>query len=126
MNIVKLILDAKNPNLPTIYPALYFGSPDGKVYAIYQRHYVAPLGISEIEFVIDISEEFSYDYEKEKLIDPTLQNDRTPFIDNTAVDKPNHKLKPFKSSRSTKTFRGAVGLLNYFILVDILKNKKYI
>lgn len=125
MNIAKLILEAKNPNLQTNYSALYFGSPDGKVYAIYQRHYVALLGISEIEFVIDISEEFLYDYVEEKLIDHTLQNDGTPFIDNTAVDKPNHKLKPFKSSISTKTVRGALGLLNYFILGEILKNKKY-
>ena len=114
MKNAKLIWRAFNTYLPTPHCALYFGGSDNNVYVIYQKHYKIPNGIPESEFVIAKSEEFSYDYSENRLIDLLSEEGIESPNYYIGLDSPKHLFKPFKTSRVAKTYMEAEELLNKY------------
>jgi hypothetical protein len=115
MKKVKLIWRAIKTFLPTPYAALYFGGSDNRVYVIYQKHFHFAHGIPEIEFIIDQSEEFSFDYADNRLIDLLSKDGTESPVFYLGLDSPKHQFKPFKTSRVVKTYQQAEELLNEYI-----------
>lgn len=116
MKIAKAILIFKsvNTHLPTIYPALYYGAPDNRVYVIYALIYETPMIESGLVFVIARLEEFLYNYKEEKLIDFKPCERLMPLL-NHIVEKPNQKMKIIETSKVVKSFMEAEILLNKLI-----------
>jgi len=114
MKNAKLIWRANNSYLPTPHCALYFGGSDNNVYVIYQKHNKILNGIPKIEFVIDRSEEFSYDYTGSRLIDLLSEEGIESPEYYIGLDSPNHQFKPFKISGVAKTYLEAEVLLNKY------------
>lgn len=116
MKIVKakLIYKSANTYLPTIYPALYYGATDNRVYVIYALTYETPMIVSGLEFVIARLEEYLYIYKEKKLIDLMPCEKRMPLL-NHIVEKPNQRMKIMETSRVVKTFMEAEILLHKLI-----------
>ena len=109
--IAKLIHKTNITYLPTNLPVQYFGLPDGKVYVVFARFYEVKFQRSDLEFVIAVHQEFSYDYENAKLIPHRLENEKSPVY-NEMVDKPNAKITIQKVYRELNSFAEAEKLLN--------------
>ena len=120
MKKAKLIWRAFKTFLPTSYSALYFGGSDNKVYVIYQKHFQDSDGIPEIEFIIGRSEEFSFDYAAERLIDLLSKEGIESPLFYLGLDSPKHQIKPFKTSRVVKTYQQAEELLNKYTATQIV------
>jgi hypothetical protein len=97
--------------LPTILTAQFFGLPDGKVHIIYARFYEIKFERSGLEFVFAVHKDFSYDYEKGKLI-PKNKNLHKVFIFNEMVDNPDLNFKILKVCRNMNSYSEAVNYLN--------------
>ena len=120
MKNAKLIWKAFNSYLPTPNSALYFGGSDNYVYVIYQTQYKVSNGIPEIEFVIDRSEEFSFDYIESRLIDLLSEEGIESPEYYIGLDSPKHQFKPIKTSRVAKTYLEAEELLNKYTAEKIV------
>lgn len=108
---VKLIHQANMTYLPTKLPAQFYGLPDGKVYLIFPRFYEIKFDRTYLEYVMAEHKEFSYDYEREKLIPHTLSQKNAPVY-NEMVDKPEPKIEILKIYRNLTSFAQARALLN--------------
>ena len=115
MKKAKLIWRAFKTFLPTSYSALYFGGSDNRVYVIYQKHFNVVNGMPEIEFIIKRSEEFSFDYAADRLIDLLSKEGTESPQRNLGLDCPNHQFTAFKTSKVVKTYLQAEELLNKYI-----------
>src|SRR5690606_35050749 len=96
---VKLIHQANMTYLPTKVPAQFYGLPDGEVYLIFPRFYEIKFDRTYLEYVVAEHKEFSYDYDKEKLIPHTLPRKNAPVY-NEMVDKPDPQIKILKIYRN--------------------------
>ncbi len=108
---VKLIHQANMTYLPTKLPAQFYGLPDGKVYLIFPRFYEIKYDRTYLEYVMAEHKEFSYDYEKGKLIPHTLSRKSAPVY-NEMVDKPEPQIEILKIYRNLTSFAQARALLN--------------
>jgi hypothetical protein len=97
--------------LPTAFPAHFYGMPNGNVYMIYSRFYDIKFGESGLEFVFALHKEFSYDYEKEKIL-PTNNIKKTSPIFAESIDKPHPKIKILKINRGINSYGEALNVLN--------------
>lgn len=107
----KLIHITRASYLPTVFPAHYYGMPNGKVYLIFSRFYENGFNKSGLEFVFAEHNEFSYDYKREKVL---LNKAGTKFKDVFAeqVDKPNAKFKVLRVNRNINSYGEAHSFLN--------------
>lgn len=107
----KLIHKSFVSYLPTNFPVQFYGLPDGKVYIIYARFYEIKFQRSGLEFILAEHQEFSYNYEEEKLITFGNQDTKKPVYAEL-VDKPNPKIKILKVNREFNSFAEAFAQLN--------------
>ena len=97
--------------LPTIFPVQFFGMPDGKVCFIYARYYEIKYKRSGVEYVFAEHEEFSYDYNSEKLL-LNKQNNANHPVNNELIDKPDPVFKILKIDRNIQSYTEAHNVLN--------------
>ena len=107
----KLIHKTHTTYLRTPFPVHYYGMPNGKIYLVFSRFYEGGYGKTGLEFIFAIHEEFSYDYEKDKLNSVTNEVYRTPIY-SEMVDKPEPKIKTVKVYRNLNSYGEALALLN--------------
>ena len=88
----KLICKAEKTHLPTSFPVYYFGTPHAKVYVVYAISW----GGTQV-IITAILEEFSYNYEEEKL----FERNRPKLFPNTAFNG-NEKMKEIHTSNFYK------------------------
>lgn len=110
-SVARLIHHSHLTYLPTNFPALFYGLPDGKVYIVYARPYKTSSDKSELEFIFAEHEEFSFDYANSQLIPPGLSNSRFPVY-NEMVDKPDPKFRVIKIDRNIHTYDDAIVCMN--------------
>ncbi|SHF20190.1 hypothetical protein SAMN05444274_10425 [Mariniphaga anaerophila] len=108
---VKLIHQANMTFLPTKLPVQFYGLPDGKVYLIFSRFYGVKYNRTDVEYVLAEHKEFSFDYEKNRLIPLNSSRKNTPVY-NEMVDKPDPKIKILKIYRNFTSLGQASILLN--------------
>ncbi|MBW6537536.1 MAG: hypothetical protein K0B11_21185 [Mariniphaga sp.] len=108
---VKLIHQSSMTYLPSKTPVQFYGLPDGKVYLIYTRFYEVKYDRTYLEYVIAEHNEFSYDFENDKLIPHEKPRGNTPVF-NESVDKPDPKIKILKIYRNLSSFAQARTILN--------------
>ena len=109
--LAKLIHKTYMSYLPTAFPAHFYGMPNGKVYLIYSRFYDVKFGESGLEFVFAIHKEFSYDYEKEKIVPSDKIKIKSPIFAES-VDKPYPKIKILEINRGINSYGEALIFLN--------------
>lgn len=110
-SFAKLIHKTYMSYLPTAYSAHYYGMPNGKIYLVYSRFYDTAIGESGLEFVFAEHKEFSYDYEKEKIVPFGKIRKRLPvFVE--SIDKPDPEIRIFKIRRNLNSYGEALILLN--------------
>lgn len=63
----KLIYKAEETSLPNRIPACYFGMPDNRIYVVWSKRYNRPNGGYAFKIVIEILEDYKFDYKEEKL-----------------------------------------------------------
>ncbi len=97
--------------LPTAFPAHFYGMPNGKIYLIYSRFYDIKFGESGLEFIFAEHKEFSYDYEKEKIISSAKIRKKSPILAES-IDKPNPKINIIEINRDLKSYGEALAFLN--------------
>jgi hypothetical protein len=107
----KLIHKSFVTYLPTNFPVQFYGLPDGKVYIIYARFYEIKFQRSGLEFVLAEHQEFSYNYEEDKLVTFGNKDVKKPVY-SELVDKPNPKIKILKVNREFNSFGEAFAQLN--------------
>jgi hypothetical protein len=107
----KLIHKSFVSYLPTKFPVQFYGLPDGKVYIIYARFYEIKFQRSGLEFILAEHQEFSYQYEEEKLVSTGNQAAKKAIY-SELVDKPNPKIKILKVNREFNSFADAFAQLN--------------
>jgi hypothetical protein len=107
----KLIHKSFVTYLPTNFPVQFYGLPDGKVYIIYARFYEIKFQRSGLEFVLAEHQEFSYNYEEDKLVTFGNKDAKKPVY-SELVDKPNPKIKILKVNREFNSFGEAFAQLN--------------
>jgi hypothetical protein len=88
----KLICIAEKTHLPSAFPVYYFGTPRTKVYVVYSRSD----GEKHI-LTAAILEEFSYNYEEERLF-----NRNRPVLLPEGVFNGNEKMKEIRTSNFDK------------------------
>lgn len=110
-NLAKLIHKTYASYLPTVFPAHYYGMPDGSIYVIFSRFYEIRFGGSGLEFVFAVHGEFKYDYENELVYPEEGFNHKTPAFAEQ-VDKPGSKIKIVKVCRGLNSYSDAISLLN--------------
>ncbi len=110
-SLAKLIHKTYMSYLPTAFPAHFYGMPNGKVYLIYSRFYDIKFGESGLEFVFAIHKEFSYDYEKERIISSNINRIESPIFAES-IDKPRPKIKILKINRGINSYGEALNFLN--------------
>ena len=107
----RLIHKTNMSYLPTSLPVNFYGLPDGNIYLVYSRFYEVDFNRSGQEFVFAVHEEFSYDFDSDKLY---LQsgNEKLFPVFPEMVDKPEPKIKIFKVYRNFKSYSEAQKHLN--------------
>ncbi|WP_372946986.1 hypothetical protein [Mariniphaga sp.] len=108
---VKLIHQSSMTYLPSKTPVQFYGLPDGKVYLIYTRFYEVKYDRTYLEYVFAEHNEFSYDFENDKLIPHDKPKVNTPVF-NESVDKPDPKINILKIYRNLSSFAQAREILN--------------
>lgn len=106
----KLIYKTQLSNLPTSLPVYFYGLPDGKVYLIYSRFYEVNFSRTDLEFVIAVHKEFTFDFENEELFSVVL-NDIIPPPLYKIVDKADSKIKILKVYRNLNSYSDATAKL---------------
>lgn len=106
----KLIYKTQSSNLPTSLPVYFYGLPDGKVYLIYSRFYEVNFSKTDLEFVIAVHKEFTFDFENEELYSAVL-NDVIPPALYKIVDKADSKIKILKVYRNLNSYSDATAKL---------------
>ena len=110
-SLAKLIHKTYMSYLPTAFPAHFYGMPNGKVYLIYSRFYDVKFGESGLEFIFAEHKEFSYNYEKEKIISSANNKKKLPIFAES-IDKPNPKINIIEINRDLKSYGEALVFLN--------------
>jgi len=87
--------------IPTNLPVRFYGLPNGKVYLLYARFFLARSEKTDIEFVLAEHEEFDFDYEKDVLLPKSLS--RYPVY-REMVDKPNPLFHILQVNREVKSY----------------------
>jgi hypothetical protein len=108
----KLIYKTCTSYLPTAFPAHFYGMPNGEVYLVYSRFYDIKFGKSGLEFVFAIHNEFSYDYENNKVI-ALANNSLNKTIFPESIDKPYPEFRIIEINRDIKSYGEAYNLLNH-------------
>ena len=117
----KLIHKTYMSYMPTAFPAYYYGMPNGKVYIIFSRFYDIKFGDSGLEFIFAVHNEFSYDYEKEKIIPSDTLKKQSPIFAES-IDKPDPKFNILKINRRINSYGEALNYLNK----EVRKFKMYV
>lgn len=102
----KLIYKTQSSNLPTSLPVYFYGLPDGKVYLIYSRFYEVNFNKTDLEFVLAVHKEFTFDFEKEELHSVVLNDIISPEL-YKIVDKTDSKIKILKVYRNLNSYSDA-------------------
>lgn len=111
MNLAKLIYRTNATYLPTVFPAHYYGMPNGKIYLFFSRFYEAAIGNTGLEFVFAEHKEFAYNYENETIFPLSEPEQKLPVFEE-CVDCPRSKIKVFSISRFLKSYAQAQAFLN--------------
>lgn len=99
--VAKLIHQSNMTYIPTNLPVRFYGLPDGKVYLLYARFFLAKAERTDIEFVLAVHDEFYFDYEKDVLIPKSVS--RYPVY-REMVDKPNPMFHILQVNREMKSY----------------------
>ncbi len=106
--VAKLIHQSNMTFVPTNLPVRFYGLPNGKVYLLYARFFLARAEKTDIEFVLAEHEEFDFDYEKDVLLPKILS--RYPVY-REMVDKPNPLFHIVRVNREVRTYDEAAECL---------------
>ena len=99
--VAKLIHQSNMTYVPTNLPVRFYGLPDGKVYLLYARFFMARSERTDIEFVLAEHEEFDFDYEKDVLV-PKATSSYPVYRE--MVDKPNPLFHILLVNREVKSY----------------------
>lgn len=98
-NKPKLIYKSVRTNLPTEFPAFFYGLPDQHVYVVYARPRKMPSGSIHYEYFVAVLEDFMFDYEEELLLHQESGVKKPLYLD-SFVDEYNPKQKVIKQVES--------------------------
>lgn len=102
---VRFLFKSHLTQIETKLPVYYFGLPNGKLYLIYARFYEVKFDKSDLEFVMAIRKEFSYNVEDGSLyINNSGKNERVTIED---LEKADPKIKIVKVYRNVNSFEEA-------------------
>lgn len=107
----KLVYRTYTSYLPTVFPAHYYGMPNGKIFLVFSRFYGAAFGKSGLEFVFAEHKDYSYDYKTETII-PAKRKRKNSRVFAEHVDYPRAKFNIFSISRKLKSYGEAQVFLN--------------
>lgn len=110
-SLVKLIYKTYATYLPTVFPAHYYGMPNGKIYLVFSRFYKLGFGVVGIEFIFAIHEDFLYDYKNEIILPSDNLHNNTPVFEEN-VDKPNSNFRILKTKRNLNSYGEALEIIN--------------
>ena len=99
--VAKLIHQSNMTYIPTNLPVRFYGLPNGKVYLLYARFFLARSEKTDIEFVLAEHEEFDFDYEKDVLLPKSTT--RYPVY-REMVDKPNPLFRIIQVNREVRSY----------------------
>lgn len=99
--VAKLIHQSNMTYIPTNLPVRFYGLPNGKVYLLYARFFLARAEKTDIEFVLAEHEEFDFDYEKDVLVPKNTS--RYPVY-REMVDKPNPMFHILQVNREVRSY----------------------
>lgn len=106
----KLIHKTNVTYLPTAFPAHFYGMPDGKIYLVFSRFYKEKFRRTNIEFIFAEHQEFTYDYENDKVYQNKMDRNIPVFLE--LLDKPNPKVNIVKVERNLSSYGEAFLYLN--------------
>ncbi|MDX8338815.1 hypothetical protein SLH46_06460 [Draconibacterium sp. IB214405] len=109
--LAKLIHQTPASYLPTVFPAHYYGMPNGKIYLVFSRFYEMAFGQSGLEFVFAEHRDYYYNYETDEIIS-TRKRNRNLKIFTEQVDHPNLRVTIFKTKRNLQSYGQAQAFLN--------------
>ncbi|WP_297091561.1 hypothetical protein [uncultured Draconibacterium sp.] len=109
--LAKLIHRTPASYLPTVFPAHYYGMPNGKIYLVFSRFYELAFGQSGIEFVFAEHQDYSYNYETEEII-PSRNSTAKNKVFAEQVDHPNSRFYIFSTKRNLQSYGQAQTFLN--------------
>ena len=96
--------------LPTSLPVYFYGMPDGKVYLLYARLNENNLYNSELEFVVAVHEDFTYDFAKQKIyLNNCLEINQSEFVEK--VELPYQRVNIIEVFNDMKTYAEAQKLI---------------
>ena len=110
MIVAKLIHQSSITYIPTGFPVHFYGMPDGKVYMVFARFCKQKAEKTDLEFVLAEHEEFSFDYQNERLIPKRITHYPVYY---EMVDKPNPLFHILKTNSDLQSYDEAI---NYFLL----------
>jgi hypothetical protein len=106
--VAKLIHQSNMTYVPTNLPVRFYGLPNGKVYLLYARFFLAKSEKTDIEFVLAQHEEFDFDYERDVLVPKNI----SPYpVYREMVDKPNPLFHILEVSREVRSYDEAADRL---------------
>ncbi len=109
--LAKLIHQTPASYLPTVFPAHYYGMPNGKIYLVFSRFYEMAFGQSGLEFVFAEHNDFSFDYDNNKILNKENDTHKVPvFVED--VDRPGTKIRILSVNRSLNSYGEAQIFLN--------------
>ncbi len=110
-NKARLIYKTHTTYLSTPFPVHYYGMPNGKIYLVFSRFYKIGYETNGLEFVFAVHQEFSYDYEHEKL-NPVYKEFYNSQVYDEMINKPDPKIKTIKIYRNLSSYGEAQKVLN--------------
>lgn len=104
-SFAKLIHQSYMTYFPTRLPVQFYGLPDGKVYIVYARFYQIKNDRTDLEYVLAVHDDFSYDFETMRLI--PVNSNRAPIY-NEMVDNPDPNFTILEVRRDIDSYHKAI------------------
>ena len=110
-SLAKFIYQTYATYLPTVFPAQYYGMPNGKIYLVFSRFYKVAFEKSGLEFVFAEHQDYSFDYISETIL-PSNKSQKRTRVFAEQVDTPKTKFNIFSTSRELRSYGEALAFLN--------------
>ncbi len=120
-SLVKFLSKSQNSCLPTSLPVYFYGLPNEKVYAIYARFYEVKFDKSNLEFVLAICKDFSFNPLNGEIYKKGIKKNGPVSLE--LLDMPEPNIKIVKSYRNLHTFKDAIEKLEKRAIKEFRKKQ---
>lgn len=108
----KLIHRTNVSYLPTLFPVHYYGMPNGKIFVVFSRYYEIKFGGSGLEFIFALHKDYSFDYEKDRVVQFQKKERDSKMIFPELLDHPDMKIVIVKIARGINSYGQALNVLH--------------